>query len=210
MLGAVLPSPFVVNATGTSTPNSDLITQSELVDTKPETIVYTLNPKAVWSDGVPITADDFVYAWEQQRGDAALGVDRRWLERRGLPRHRVGHGIERRPHRDGHLQDRSSRTGRCFSRICVPAHVMEKVGWNPNCATVDPAIDLSGGPFEIARSSGQTIELVKNPKWWGTPANARSITVHVAASTDELAQWMTTGYVQVAQPTTVTPSFLTR
>ena len=30
----------------------------------------------------------------------------------------------------------------------VPAHVMEKVGWNPTCTTVDPAIDLSGGPVQ--------------------------------------------------------------
>ena len=34
---------------------------------KPETIVYTLNPRAVWSDGVPITAADFKYAWLEQR-----------------------------------------------------------------------------------------------------------------------------------------------
>ncbi len=52
VLGAVLPSPFVVNNLGMPTANSDLIVQSELVSTKPETIVYTLNPKAVWSDGV--------------------------------------------------------------------------------------------------------------------------------------------------------------
>ncbi len=31
-----------------------------------------VNPKAVWSDGVPVTADDFIYAWQSQRGD---GVD---------------------------------------------------------------------------------------------------------------------------------------
>jgi peptide/nickel transport system substrate-binding protein len=92
----------------------------------------------------------------------------------------------------------------------VPAHVMERVGWNPSCSTVNPAIDLSGGPFEIGAVSGQTIKLVQNPKWWGTPANARSITVHVASSTAQLGQWMSSGYVQVAQPTTVTSAFLTQ
>ena len=92
----------------------------------------------------------------------------------------------------------------------MPAHVMEKVGWNPGCSTVNPAIDLSGGPFEIGSVSGQTITLVQNPKWWGTPANARSITVHVASSTEQLAQWMASGFVQVAQPTTVTTAFLTQ
>jgi ABC-type transport system substrate-binding protein len=75
---------------------------------------------------------------------------------------------------------------------------------------VNPAIDLSGGPFKIGSVSGQTIKLVQNPKWWGTPANARSITVHVASSTEELSQWMASGYVQVAQPATVTPGFLTQ
>jgi peptide/nickel transport system substrate-binding protein len=57
--------------------------------------------------------------------------------------------------------------------------------------------------------SASTIRLVQNPKWWGTPANAKSITVHIASSTDQLAQWMSTGFVQVAQPSTVTQSFLT-
>ena len=51
---------------------------------------------------------------------------------------------------------------------------------------------------------------MQNPKWWGTPANARSITVRIASSTAQLTQWMTSGYVQVAQPSTVTPAFLTQ
>ncbi len=80
----------------------------------------------------------------------------------------------------------------------------------PRCITVDPAIDLSGGPFEIGAVSDKTIELVRNPKWWGTPANARSITCTWRPRRTQLAQWMTSGYVQVAQPTTVTPSFLTK
>jgi ABC-type transport system substrate-binding protein len=83
------------------------------------------------------------------------------------------------------------------------------VGWDPPCLTVNPAIDLSGGPFKISSVTPQTITLVQNPRWWGTPANARSIVVHIASSTAQLAQWMASGYVQVAQPTTVTQSFLT-
>ena len=51
---------------------------------------------------------------------------------------------------------------------------------------------------------------MQNPKWWGTPANAKSIVVHLASSTAQLGQWMASGYVQVAAPTTVTQSFLTQ
>ena len=50
--------------------------------------------------------------------------------------------------------------------------------------------------------------MVQNPRWWGTPANSREITVRIASSTEQLAQWMSTGVVQVAQPATVTPCFL--
>ena len=92
----------------------------------------------------------------------------------------------------------------------VPAHVMEKVGWDPSCSTVDPAIDLSGGPFMLGSVTPQVITLVQNPRWWGTPANAKSITIHIASSTAQLAQWMASGYVQVAAPSTVTQSFLTQ
>src|SRR5690242_16847938 len=30
-----------------------------------ETITYHINPKAVWSDGTPITCNDFKYTWQQ-------------------------------------------------------------------------------------------------------------------------------------------------
>ena len=92
----------------------------------------------------------------------------------------------------------------------VPAHVFAKIGWNPICTTVVASADLSGGPFKIGSVSASTITLVQNPKWWGTPANARSITVHIASSTQQLSQWMSSGYVQVAEPSTVTPDFLTQ
>jgi peptide/nickel transport system substrate-binding protein len=211
VLAAVLPSPFVpdvVNSAGTPTANGDLIASSELVNTKPETVVYTLNPKAVWSDGVPITADDFKYAWEEQRGDPIVSSP----DVASIAGYR----------------DISSVTGANGGRTVtvkfkttfadwqmlfanlVPAHVMEKVGWNPSCTTVDPAIDLSGGPFKLGTVTTTAITLVQNPKWWGTPANAKSITVHIASSTAQLAQWMASGYVQVAAPSQVTPSFLTQ
>jgi peptide/nickel transport system substrate-binding protein len=208
VLGAVLPSPFVVSDSGSPISNPNLLAQNqaELVSTKPETIVYTLNPKAVWSDGVPITAKDFVYAWEQQRGDlssdpttvASTAGYRDIKSIRGTDKGRTVTVVFRTPFADWEM---------LFSNL-LPAHIMEKTGWNPSCATVDRAVDLSGGPFVIARASAQTIVLRDNPKWWGTPANVRTVTVHIASSTTELAQWVRTGYVQVALPSTITPSFL--
>jgi len=208
VLGAVLPSPFVVNNLGVPAANSDLIVQSELVSTKPETIVYTLNPKAVWSDGVPITAADFKYAWEEQRGDAVVSSP----DVKSIAGYRDIASVT--GSNGGHTVTVKFKTTfadwQMLFDSLMPAHIMEKVGWNPSCPTVNPAIDLSGGPFEIGSVSSQTIKLVQNPKWWGTPPNAHSITVHVAESTEELAQWMASGFVQVAQPANVTPAFMTQ
>jgi peptide/nickel transport system substrate-binding protein len=208
ILGAVLPSPFTVNSSGTTSPNPNLIVQSELISTKPETIVYTLNPKAVWADGVAITAADFVYAWDQQKAAPALDVEsvsstQGYKDISSVEGSNKGHTVTvkfKTPFADWQM---------LFANL-LPAHVMEQVGWNPTCSTIDPRIDVSGGPFEIASVSPQTIELRDNPKWWGTVANAKAITVHIASSTSQLAQWMRSGDVKVAQPGSLSPSFLTQ
>jgi peptide/nickel transport system substrate-binding protein len=206
ILSGVLPSPFVVNSDGSPTPNPNLIVQSELVSTKPETIIYTLNPKAVWSDGVPILARDFIYNWQQQRanptsGAATVSSVAGYRDISSVTGSNKGHTatvVFRSPYADWQ---------RLFSNM-VPAHIMKKVGWNPTCSTVNPAFDLSGGPFEISSVSPSSIVLKDNPRWWGVAPNVRQITVHIASSTDQLAQWIRTGFVQVASPGTTTESFL--
>ena len=207
VLAGVLPSPYVVDANGMPVANSDLIASAEPLNLTPLTVVYTLNPKAVWSDGVPITAADFKYAWEQQRGDSA-GAATDVVSVAGYRDIESVAGTN-----GGHTVTVKFKTAfadwqMLFSNL-LPAHVMEKVGWNPSCSSVSPSIDLSGGPFELSSVSAASIKLVQNPKWWGTPANSKSIVVHLAASTAQLQSWMLDGTVQVAEPTTVTTSFLT-
>ena len=181
VLNAVLPSPFFVNASGVVEQNANLLVgnQAELVSTKPETIVYTLNPKAVWSDGVPITAKDFTYAWTQQRGDptsdpttvASTAGYRDIKSVTGSDKGRTVTVIFRTPFADWKM---------LFADL-LPAHIMEKTGWNPACTTVNQAIDLSGGPFRFAKVTEQSIVLTANPKWWCTKPNSRRITVDIAA-----------------------------
>jgi peptide/nickel transport system substrate-binding protein len=208
VLNAVLPSPFFVNASGVVTPNANLLQGgvAEVVSVKPQTIVYTLNPAAVWSDGVPITAKDFIYAWEQQRGDpasdpttvASTAGYRDIKSVTGSDKGRTVTVVFRTPFADWKM---------LFADL-LPAHIMEKTGWNPACTTVNPAIDLSGGPFLIAKATAQSIVLRANPKWWGTKPNSRRISVDIAADSTQLAQWVSTDHVQVALPGVLTPSFL--
>ena len=49
--------------------NRDLLaTDPEITSTDPQTMVYELRPEAVWSDGTPISVDDFRYTWFHQSG----------------------------------------------------------------------------------------------------------------------------------------------
>ena len=44
--------------TASTTVNTDYFTNVELTGTNPQVVTYTINPKAVWSDGTPITWED--------------------------------------------------------------------------------------------------------------------------------------------------------
>ncbi|HLN15501.1 MAG TPA: ABC transporter family substrate-binding protein [Acidimicrobiales bacterium] len=209
VLAAVLPSAFTVDPTGVSTVNNAFLLQAELVNTMPETIVYTINPKAVWADGVPITASDFIYAWQEQRGTM---ID---------PAHPWGDEASTLGYNDIKSVTGSNK-GRTVTVVfatafsdwqllfanLLPAHVMEKVGWDPPCTTVNPAIDVAGGPFVIRSVDAERVVLAANPRWWGQPPNLDQIVVRFATGPNQLARWLAVGAVQVAEPTSFGQQFL--
>jgi len=64
----ILPSTFIFQPSGKIVMNSDLLKSAELTSQDPEVVTYKLNPKAVWNNGTPVNADDFVYAWKTFNG----------------------------------------------------------------------------------------------------------------------------------------------
>ncbi|RKS10337.1 peptide/nickel transport system substrate-binding protein [Nocardiopsis sp. Huas11] len=73
---AVLPSPTVYDGEGTASPNTAFINDYGVSDDGLE-VTYELNPDAVWSDGEPVTADDYEANLEtlsgERDGDWELG-----------------------------------------------------------------------------------------------------------------------------------------
>jgi len=218
ILEPVLPSPFVVNPDGESVYDSAVISQAEVVNTAPQTVVYSINPAAVWSDGVPLTAADFVYAWRHQVGSTGGGASAGAVgtQTGGTSTATVGY------------RDIASVTGSGDGRTVtvvfkqafadwemlfndlLPAQVMQKAGWDPACTTVEPQIDLSAGPFAIQSATSEEIVLVRNPRWWGQTPNLDRIVVKIAKSPAQLARWLSVGKVQVVQPRGLDEVFLER
>ena len=56
------------------TVNTDYFTDAELTSTNPQVVTYTINPKAVWTDGTPITWEDI-----NAQIDATNGQDKDFL-----------------------------------------------------------------------------------------------------------------------------------
>ncbi len=182
LLSSVLPSAYVINAKLVPEVNSNLLVSVETTSTSPLTIQYVISPKAVWSDGVPVSADDFIYAWQSQRG---IGVD---VD--GQP-DQVASTLGYRDiasvvgSQDGKTVTVTFSTPytdwRDLFDGMVPAHIAKRVGWSTGFDQFNPAVDLSAGPYLLhSVAPGGTAVLVRNPSWWGTPGVLRQVTVTVA------------------------------
>jgi peptide/nickel transport system substrate-binding protein len=203
LLASVLPSAYEINPKLAPQVNSALLSSVEVTSASPLTIQYQINPAAVWSDGVPVTAEDFIYAWESQRGD---GVDVNGqpdqvassLGYRDVSSVESGNGgktatvVFNKPFTDWRVM---------FSNM-VPAHIAERVGWNQGFATFNPAVDLSAGPMVVQSVSSKVQAiLIRNPKWWGTPSLLDKVTVNVAKSQKAWTGTMAVGDENVANLT---------
>ncbi|MDA8311610.1 MAG: ABC transporter substrate-binding protein [Actinomycetota bacterium] len=259
LLQPVLPSAFSINSDGQTTYDPALITQAELQSTNPQTVVYTINPRAVWSDGKPVTAADFLYTWRQERGTAgpvgalpatgsgatSSGAGGSVSGGTGTGSGGSGGSVATPPiavaptpagstgvvqtttlpgatgttgPQFGYRQISSmtpSAKGRTVTVVfkthyadwqslfdyLLPAHVLEKTGWNPPCTTLDPSIDLSAGPYVLRKVvPGKEVVLVRNPRWWEPTQPLAKIVVMIASGPSELSQWLSTGKVDVALP----------
>lgn len=61
-------APFIQEPDASVAINPDFVTSAQITSTSPQTITYQINPKAVWNDGTPITANDFKLTWLYQAG----------------------------------------------------------------------------------------------------------------------------------------------
>jgi peptide/nickel transport system substrate-binding protein len=179
LLSTVLPSAYRVTPNLGTVLNGDLLSGTKVTSVDPLTIQYVLNPMAEWSDGVPVSADDFIYAWKSQRGTDA-DVDKQPDMVASTIGYRDVASVT--GSQDGKIVtvvfSRPFTDWRMLFSGMVPAHVAEKVGWNHGFDVFNPAVDLSAGPYILQSVSATgTAVLVHNPRWWGTPGTLDQVTV---------------------------------
>lgn len=69
VIGSVEPLLFLAQPDGTVKTNQNYLTSAELTSTNPQVVTYTLRNEATWSDGNPITWQDFRAQWQALTGN---------------------------------------------------------------------------------------------------------------------------------------------
>lgn len=209
VLSGLLPRTFITAPDLTVAMNSELLDSAKVTATYPETIVYKIKPNAVWSDGTPITADDFIYNWKVQNGrdcpdcgaagtagydqiKSVVGTDngktvtvmfsKPFTDWKQL----WGSGSPLYP---AHL---AAQRG----NIKTPQGLAASFTW---FATTVPT--YSGGPFQIENfSNNESVTLVPNPKWYGSRPKLDRVTYRVISDVDQELTALQNRQVQVIYP----------
>jgi peptide/nickel transport system substrate-binding protein len=173
VVNRVYPSVFVTKPDFTVALDDQLMESAELTKEDPQTVVYKIKPNAVWSDGVPFNADDFIYNWQSQNGsDKKLDV----ASTTGYEDIQSVTGSDNGKTVTVVFKNKFSDWKSLFGPI-VPAHYTkaQKGGWNTGLDK-NPQNIPSGGPFKVeSYTQGQSLTLAKNDKYWGTKAHLDKI-----------------------------------
>jgi len=211
ILDQVWPMTFVVQPGLTPKLNTDVATSATVVSSNPQTIVYQINPKATWSDGVPISAADFVYNWQAQSGNPAYkDVGGKAF----LPATTSGYSLIK--------SVTSSNNGKTATVVfakpfgdwqslfwpLIPAHIAQKVGFNDGFQTFGASVRVSGGPYEIqSYTKGEDLVEVRNPHYWGTPGKLSKIVFRFILDDTQAPPAIQNGEVNMVNPALASIAF---
>ena len=206
------PSAFVVGPNYAPSLNAALLTSATVTSESPQVVVYHINPSAKWSDGVPITGQDFVYNWLAQSGRRSptdIGG------RAFTPATTAGYSqiasIGVAPLAPDTVTVRFSSPypdWRSLFSDLIPAHVAQRIGFDRGFT--DPVADLvSGGPYLVqSYTEGGQLRLVRNPNFSGPPGTALAIDFDFVPYPPQIANALISGQVSCAEVAATPASLL--
>jgi peptide/nickel transport system substrate-binding protein len=211
ILDQVWPSVYIPQPNVGLALDTNVVTSATVTSDNPQTIVYNINPKATWSDGTPISAQDFIYNWQAQSGNPAYkDVGGKAF----LPASTAGYSSVK--------SVTSSNNGKTATVVfstpfgdwksmfspMIPAHIASKVGFNTGFQNFGPAVQVSGGPYEIqSYTQGETLVEVPNPHYWGVPPKLSKEIYRFILDDSQIPPAMQNGEVNLANPVAASVAF---
>jgi peptide/nickel transport system substrate-binding protein len=161
----------------------------------PFSVTYTIRDEAEWSDGTPITVDDFIFTYEIYDEDAAHAEQ---------ITSRAGVELITDYETDGdktitfNFEEPYAAWQLLFSSI-LPAHVFE--GEDFLTVMNDEIPDISGGPYVFESwDRGTQLRLVRNENYWDGDVALDEIIMRYVPDTTTLTQQMLGGELDMYDP----------
>jgi peptide/nickel transport system substrate-binding protein len=189
----VLQAPFEVGPDFTF--EESLVSRVDYTRRRPFTLTYHIHPAARWSDGVPITAQDFIFTL-------------RAIRRHGTPELRDLHApvrsaraVDRRTVRVV-LRPRFASWRALFGNI-LPSHALRGSDltqvWSDRIDDPSTARPIGSGPFLVERlERGRQLVLRRNSRYWGRPAYVDRLVIRFVQSPSDPSDELSSGELDVA------------
>ncbi|WP_433241680.1 ABC transporter family substrate-binding protein [Streptosporangium sp. CA-135522] len=172
VIDALMPSAFRSNEKGEISANTDYLLEGRITASRPKQVVrLTLNPSARWSDGKPITWEDYRAQWQAmngKNGDYRVAGTTGYQDIENVAKGKDDHEVVvtfAKP-----FGDWQSLFGPLYPRTTNATPAAFNSAWLNR-------IPVTAGPFKFASfdQTAKTITLVRDDAWWGDKAKLDQI-----------------------------------
>ncbi|MCF8610292.1 ABC transporter family substrate-binding protein [Gordonia sp. HY285] len=167
--------------------NDALLTSAEVTSTDPFEVTYKIVDDAQWSDGLPVTGDDFAYLWQQMsRQPNVVGA----AGYRAVKNVETGSG--------GKVVTvtfaQPYTAWRELFTSLLPSHSLrsEQAGFQTG---LDNGKPVTAGPFAIYSidRSRDEVRLIRNDRYWRKPPEIDQVVLRRAGTAPQMAQTIRNG-----------------
>jgi peptide/nickel transport system substrate-binding protein len=177
-----------------------------------------INPKAVWADGQPITAADYIFTWQSQKStDPKKGGCAALLSETGFDQIESADAVSDKEVKFTFIKGKPFADWQSIfavpSGFIMSKHVMDKGSPTANCANITKGwptaqgipLGAQNGPWLLETKNinvqNKTFTLVPNPKYWGAkPKLARLVDVNIGNDPDTNVRALQNQEVNVIYP----------
>lgn len=209
MLNPIIPGVYYAAPNYTPALNTNLMVEEpQVTNTDPQTVVYKIRPEAVWSDGTPITADDFIYQFKTQNTRDCPKCAAASNSGYDIMESVVGSD-------NGKTVTVTFQAGKTYPdwkslfSALYPAHLAKQNGDDGTPEGLAKSWEWfkstqptwSGGPFIIeSYTEGQQLVEVPNPKWWGPKPPLEKLIFKIVTDQSSFIPALQNGEIHAGDP----------
>lgn len=182
--------------------NEALLSSADIIETDPMTVEYVLQDGVEWSDGTPISVDDFIYTQAVQDPakceDCLAAFTEGYTSIESIEANDDGQTITM-------VYSEPFAEWRTLFNYILPAHIADEYGdlassFNDGFSENVP--EVSGGPYVVEDyTDGISMTMTPNPNWYGDGPHLETVTTRYIEGQGAQLTALQSGEVQLVYAT---------